>query len=58
MESMGLLFIMHPLGCDRDQRPKVTFQEFPLPLGILPPYWFDLGVGFSLDGLLIWESES
>ena len=37
MESLGLLFITHPLGCDRDRCPEVTFQKFPLPLGILPP---------------------
>ena len=58
MESLGLLFITHPLGCDKDRRPEVTFQKFSLPLGILPPKWFDLGVGFSSDGLSIWESES
>ena len=37
MDSLGLLFIMHQLGCDRDQLPEVSFQKFPLPLGILPP---------------------
>ena len=58
MESLGLLFITHPLGCDRDRRLEVTFQKFPLPLGILPPERFDRGVGFSLDGLLIGEGES
>ena len=58
MESLGLLFIMHPLGCDRYRCPEVTFQKFPLPLGILPPWWFDLGVGFSPDGLSIGENES
>ena len=58
MESLGLLFIMHLLGCDRDRHPKVTFQEFLLPLGTLPPSWFDAGVGFSPDGLSIGESES
>ena len=57
MESLGLLFIMYPLGCDRDWHPEVTFQKFLLPLGILPPWWFDLGVGFSRVGLLIWESK-
>ena len=36
MESLGLLFIMFPLGCDRDQCPEVTFQKFLLPLGIFP----------------------
>ena len=36
MESLGILFITHPLGCDRDRLPEVTFQKFPLPLGILP----------------------
>ena len=36
MESLGLLFVMHPLGCDKDRCPEVTFQKFPLPLGILP----------------------
>ena len=36
MESLGLLFVTHLLGCDRDWRPEVTFQKFPLPLGILP----------------------
>ena len=33
----GAMFVMHPLGCDRDECPEVTFQEFPLPLGIFPP---------------------
>ena len=37
MESLGLFFVMHPLGCDRDWRPEVTFPKFTLPLGILPP---------------------
>ena len=58
MESLGLFFITYPLGCDRDQCPEVTFQKFPLPLGILPLQRFDLGVGFSPDGLSIGESES
>ena len=25
MESLGLFFVMHPLGCDRDRRLEVTF---------------------------------
>ena len=25
MESLGLFFVTHPLGCDRDSCPEVTF---------------------------------
>ena len=32
------VFIIHPLGCNRDRCLEVTVQEFPLPLGILPPF--------------------
>ena len=57
MESLGILFVTHPLGCDIYRHPEVTFQNFPLPLGIFPPLRFDRGVGFSPDGLSIREGE-
>ena len=25
-EVSGAMFVTHPLGCDRDRRPEVTFQ--------------------------------
>ena len=38
--------------------PRSLFSKFLLLLGILPPEGFDLGVGFSPDGLSVGECES
>ena len=58
IEYLGLLFVAHPLECDRDRRPEVTFQKFRFLWVFCHPKRFDLGVGFSPDGLSVWESES
>ena len=29
----GAVFVTHPLGCDRDRRPEVTFQKVPPSFG-------------------------